>query len=102
MKKLLGILHRFFLFCSLVFLLAGVAVAIVDAARSIGSSAVVLSPLKKLLTDLQGEAGQLIVEVQSQSLADAALEWFFNLPAVAVFILSALLIYLMAYLFKKT
>ncbi|MFK4823738.1 hypothetical protein ACI0FM_02900 [Paenochrobactrum sp. BZR 588] len=100
MLMILAVLNRLFLLCSVLFLLCGIGVAIVDAARSIGSSLLVFTSLHDLLSEWQGDAGQFFGDAQPQGLADMALEQFFDLPVLAIFMALALLLYLVSYIFK--
>lgn len=99
--KVIGlILNRLLLLFALLFLLGGVAAVIIDAARSIGGSVVTLTSLSGMMLDFGFQNG-LEESVHVEGFAGGAIEYLFNLPAVAVLMALALFFYLLSYIFKK-
>lgn len=97
---ILVVLNRFFLLWSFLFLLGGTGVVIIDAARSIGSSELILTSLYDLMLKWKGSVWQFFHDIEPQGFADMAFHTIFHLPAFAVFMTLALLFYVLSYIFK--
>lgn len=105
MKKILATLNRLLfqllLLCSLLSLLCGIATIIIDAARSIGGSAIVLTSLQNMLADF-GVGNVLGAGKPAEGFMGMVADYFLALPAAALFMALALVFYLMSYIFKRS